>query len=277
MREAVTISAIQALALPDPVFVEASWFLPGAGMTGEEVFEQRRLPRAVFFDLDQVCDRTSPLPHMAPGAAAFARWLAWNGLSGQEKFVIYDQTNMVGAARVWWTFRRFGCDVRLLDGGLKAWRNSGGAIEDCDPFRRHPAIERAPRMIWDDTVSWEDVSLASRDRTAFVVDARSKGRFEGTEPEPRAGLKQGHIPGSLNLPFTAVLTEDGKFKREEALEAALPKISRDHRIITSCGSGVTAAILSAAFLQAGFADVRLYDGSWADWGSRDLPVATGSD
>ena len=276
MREPVTISAIQALAMSDPVFVEASWFLPGAGLTGEEAFAEKRLPRAVFFDLDEVCDRTSHLPHMAPGAAAFARWLAWHGLTGQEKFIVYDQTGMVGAARVWWTFRRFGCDVRILNGGLKAWRATGGAIETGQPFRRSPAFERSPRMIWDDTVTWEDVSLASSHDNILVVDARASGRFEGRDPEPRPGLTSGHIPGSINLPFPQVVDAEGKLKTEDALDAALPKISRDNRIITTCGSGVTAAILSAAFICAGFRDVRLYDGGWADWGGRNLPVETGA-
>lgn len=275
MREPVTISAIQALAADNPVFVESSWFLPGSGLTGAELYAERRLPQAVFFDIDQICDRTTDLPHMAPGAAAFARWLAWHGLTGQEKFVVYDQNGMVASARVWWTFRRFGCDVRILDGGLGAWRASGGAIESGEIKRRSPAFERAPRLIWDDTVSWEEVSHAVEYDKALIVDARSPGRFAGTEPEPRPGLKSGHIPGSLNLPFAQVLTPNGRLKAEDALEAVLPKVSRDHRIITTCGSGVTAAILHAAFTSAGFRDVRLYDGSWADWGRRDLPVETG--
>ncbi len=276
MREPVSITAVSAMTEADPAFVEASWFLPGSETSPRDVFQARRIPGAVLFDIDAVSDPTSGLPHMAPGAAVFARWLADNGLTGSERFIVYDQNGYLASARVWWTLRRMGCDARILDGGLEAWRKAGGEVQSGRIPARARAFERGLRLVRDDAVSWADVLHHVNARDALIVDARPPGRFAGREPELRPGLASGHIPESINLPFQQVIGADGKLLKEDALDQVLPKVDRDRRVITTCGSGVTAAILYAAFISGGFRDVRLYDGSWTEWGSREaLPVATG--
>lgn len=271
----VLITAREA-ARSDAVFVDATWFMPGAGRTGQEAFAERRLPGAVFFDIDEVADPTSALPHMAPGAARFSRWMAENDLSPDDRFVIYDQNGFLASARAWWTFARFGLDVALMDGGMAAWIEAGGPVEEGMPEPRERSGRGGVLTLRDDAVSWADVLAHVEHGDAVIVDARPAGRFAGTDPEPRAGLASGHIPGSVSLPFKSVLTGQGRMKTGDALEAVLPVADRSRRVIMTCGSGVTAAILHAAFTQAGFADVRLYDGSWTEWSGRgDLPIARG--
>jgi len=257
--------------------IDASWHLPAAGRIGASEFLEGHIPGAVFFDIDTIADLEQGLPHMLPKPGALAEAMSALGLGDGMRFVVYDALGLYAAARVWWTLRAYGVEeVRILEGGLPRWIKEGRPLES-GAARPRPPRAFTPRLDESFVASPEEVREALRTGSAQVVDARSADRFRGETPEPRPGLRSGHMPGSLNLPF-AEIVEHGRLKPLEALKAAFAehKVDLAKPIITTCGSGVTAAILALAVEEAGGRVEGLYDGSWAEWGGReDWPVATG--
>ena len=262
---------------PDLRLLDASWHMPGSGRDARAEYTAAHIPGARFFDIDEIADHRSTLPHMAPPPEKFISRMRAMGVGDGHQVVVYDSTGIFSAARVWWTFRLMGkTDVAVLDGGLPKWQAEGREIEDlpCVPRDRHITVSRQNHLIRDVT----QVAHASKLGLAEVIDARPAPRFRGEVAEPRPGLRSGHIPGSKNVPHAAVLHDDGTMKDPAALRAVFEAAGVDLRkpAITTCGSGVTAAVLSLALERIGHRNHALYDGSWAEWGMYDdLPVEKG--
>ncbi len=255
---------------PDLRVLDASWFLPDAGRDAKAEYAAGHIPGARFFDLDEISDSRSELPHMAPPPEKFISRMRAMGVGDGHQVVIYDGAGLFSAARVWWTFRLMGkTDVAVLDGGLPKWRAEGREIEDMPPSLRdrHMTTSRQHALVKDVT----QVAHAAKLGEAVIIDARAAARFRGEAPEPRPGLRSGHIPGAKNVPYASLLNPDATMKSPPELRAIFEAAGVDltKPAITSCGSGVTAAVLSLALERIGHRNHALYDGSWAEWGMYD--------
>ena len=262
---------------PDLRIIDASWHMPASGRDAKAEYNDAHIPGARFFDIDAISDKRSALPHMAPPVEMFISRMRAMGIGDGHQVVIYDNSDLHSAARVWWIFRLMGKqDVAVLDGGFAKWQAEGRPTEDMPPIMRdrHMTVQRQAGLVRDVT----QVAAASKLGDHAIIDARAPERFRGDAPEPRPGLQAGHIPGSRNLPFGRLYNQDGTMKNPDALRAEFEAAGVDlsKPAITTCGSGVTAATLSLALERIGHRNHSLYDGSWTEWGSfPDLNIATG--
>lgn len=256
--------------------VDASWFLPADGRDARGEFETAHIPGAVFFDIDEVADTSSPYPTMLPSPEKFASRMQAMGLGDGCRVVVYDNSPYRTAARAWWTMRVFGVhQVMILDGGFQKWRAEGRPVESGKPVVRHRHF-----TVWHDPAlvrSLKDMIVNLTSKQEQVIDARSASRFQGRDPEPRPGVRPGHMPGALNLPYTELMNEDGTYKTGDALKAAFDAIGIDFTrpVVTTCGSGITASAVAFGLHLLGHTRVSVYDGSWAEWGAQpSTPVVT---
>lgn len=262
---------------PDLRILDASMYMPGSERDAKAEYAQGHIPGARFFDIDEISDSRSYLPHMAPPIEKFMSRMRAMGVGDGHQVVVYDGAGLFSAARVWWLFKLMGQnDIAVLDGGLPKWVAEGRELEDMPPIirDRHMTVRRQAHLVKDVT----QVSAASKLRDQEIIDARSPGRFRGEEPEPRPGMRSGHIPGSKNVHYASLLNADQTMKSPEETRAIFEAAGVDlsKPAITTCGSGVTAAILSLAMARMGKDDHSLYDGSWSEWGMfPTVPVATG--
>ncbi len=267
------------LDAPDLVVLDGSWHLPTAGRNARAEYEEEHIPGALFFDIDEISDESSSLPHMLPSTVKFASRMKRMGIGDGMRIVVYDSVGMFSAARVWWTFRVMGHeDVAVLNGGLPKWKAEGRPVTS-EPTPPRSQRHFTPRLNASLVRDLQDVKRIIESGSAQIADARSPGRFAGAEPEPRPGLRSGHIPGSRNVPYSRLLNPDGTLKSPPELHRVFTEAGIDPMkpVVTTCGSGVTAAILSLGLALIGQPDSGLYDGSWSEWGREDAgtPVEQG--
>ncbi|MGA9866295.1 MAG: 3-mercaptopyruvate sulfurtransferase [Acetobacteraceae bacterium] len=267
------------LGSPDLVVFDATKYLPNEPKDGRAEYLAAHIPGARYFDIDAFADADTDLPHMVPAPGRFAKLIGALGVSNGSRVVFYDQKGLASAARGWWLMGLFGHDrVAVLDGGLPKWTREGRPVERGEPPPAAHATFR-PDFRASRLRGVGDVLANVPAGTELVLDARAAGRFTGEVPEPRAGMRSGHIPGSASVPYTDLLNPDGTFRDPATLRARFAQAGVDGRrpVVTSCGSGVTACILTLGLRLAGLPEGAVYDGSWTEWGGRaDTPVATGS-
>lgn len=263
---------------PDIVVVDGSLHLPTTGRNAHAEYLTSRIPGAVFFDIEQISDRSSPVPHQLPSVIQFASQMKKLGIGDGQRVVAYDSVGLYSAPRVWWMFRAMGHrDVVVLDGGLRKWIAEGRPVDDGPPARRQERhfTPRANTALVRDKA---DVMAALEAGAPQILDARSPGRFRGAEAEPRAGLRSGHIPGSRNVHYATLVAADGTLRPRDELAAVLAGVGVDlnRPAIASCGSGVTACVVALALSEIGAPETAIYDGSWSEWGmeTAGTPIAT---
>lgn len=262
------------LEAPDIVILEATMHLPGSGRNAAQEYGDAHIPGALFFDIDDISDTANPLPHMLPPPVMFSSRVRKMGIGDGTRIIIYDRTNMSGAARAWWMFRVMGAsDVAVLNGGFEKWRGEGLRIESRLPAvrtERHFTVRMNSSLVRD----LDDIRAVIRKGDMQIVDARSTRRFQGVEPEPRDVPRLGHIPGAKNVPFANLLAENGTLCSPDEIRTAFTRqgVDPSKPIVTSCGSGVTACLLALGLVTLGNEMAAVYDGSWTEWSTADTPV-----
>ena len=266
------------LDAPDLVVIDASWHMPAENRNAYEEYLAEHIPGGIFFDIDEIADTKSGLPHMLPPPEKFSSRMRSMGIGDGSRIVVYDSAGLFSAARVWWTFRVMGVDdVSVLNGGLPKWKREGRPLESGPP-RNRTARHFTARRNLDLVRDVSDIKALLKDRSAEIVDARAADRFAGKAPEPRPGLRSGHIPGSHNLPYAKLLNKDGTFKTGPEIERLFEEAGVDltKPVVASCGSGITASVLALGLAEIGHRRAAVYDGSWSEWGAdQNLPIETG--
>jgi thiosulfate/3-mercaptopyruvate sulfurtransferase len=267
------------LHAPDLVILDASWHMPAEARNARAEYLAEHIPGALFFDMEEIADTKSHLPHMLPPPEKFSSRMRSMGIGDGSRIVVYDSAGLFSAARVWWTFRVMGVqDISVLNGGLPKWKREGHALESGEPTARtarHFTARRNADLVRD----LSDMKSLIKDRTAEIVDARTAERFAGKVPESRAGLRSGHIPGAHNLPFAKLIAKDGTLKPAPEVERLFEEAGVDlsKPVVASCGSGITASVLALALAEIGHRRTSVYDGSWSEWGAdQNLPIETSS-